>query len=94
MLVHGERDRFVSRRIREEGVWEPYETSLVLAMLRPGDVFVDVGANIGYFTILAASAVGAQGMVFAFEPDPAIGERHRAGYGERFGIEPEAFPAG
>jgi FkbM family methyltransferase len=70
LYVHGERDQFVSRRIREEGVWEPFETSLVLGLLRPGDVFVDVGANIGYFSVLAASVVGAQGAVFAFEPDP------------------------
>ncbi len=70
LYVHGERDQFVSRRIREEGIWEPYETELVLEILRPGDVFVDVGANIGYFSVLAASVVGEEGAVFAFEPDP------------------------
>lgn len=70
MHIHGEQDQFVSRRIREDGIWEPYETSLLLSMLRPGDVFVDVGANIGYFSILAASVVGEGGAVFAFEPDP------------------------
>jgi FkbM family methyltransferase len=70
LYVHGERDKYVSRRIREEGVWEPYETSLLLSLLQPGDVFVDVGANIGYFTVLAASVVGQGGAVFAFEPDP------------------------
>ncbi|CAA0101144.1 31-O-demethyl-FK506 methyltransferase FkbM [Halioglobus japonicus] len=64
-----EHDQFVSRRILEDGVWEPYETSLVLKFLRPGDVFVDVGANIGYFSVLGASVVGDQGAVFAFEPD-------------------------
>lgn len=70
LYVHGEQDRFVSRRIREEGIWEPYETALVLALLQPGDVFVDVGANIGYFSVLAASIVGDSGAVHAFEPDP------------------------
>ena len=70
LYVHGEQDKYVSRRIREEGIWEPYETSLVLSLLRAGDVFVDVGANIGYFTVLAASVVGEGGAVFAFEPDP------------------------
>lgn len=70
MHVHGEQDAFVSRRIREEGIWEPYETSLLLSILGPGDVFVDVGANIGYFSLLAASVVGEGGTVFAFEPDP------------------------
>ena len=71
LYIHGEQDRFVSQRLRTEGIWEPYETALVLQMLRPDDVFVDVGANIGYFSVLAASVVGAQGAVFAFEPDPA-----------------------
>jgi FkbM family methyltransferase len=65
--VHGDHDRFVSRRIAEEGIWEPYETSLVMDLLHPGAVFVDVGANIGYFTVLAATIAGK---VFAFEPDP------------------------
>jgi FkbM family methyltransferase len=70
LYVHGAQDRFVSQRLREEGIWEPFETSLVLSLLRAGDVFVDVGANIGYFSVLAASVVGAQGAVFAFEPEP------------------------
>ena len=70
LFIHGERDLHVSRRLREEAVWEPYETSLLLSLLHPGDVFVDVGANIGYFSIIAASVVGDGGAVFAFEPDP------------------------
>lgn len=68
--VHGEQDAHVSRQLREEGVWEAYETSLVLSLLRPGDVFIDAGANIGYFSVLGGSVVGAGGKVFAFEPDP------------------------
>jgi FkbM family methyltransferase len=74
LYVHGEQDQCISRRLRDEGIWEPFETSLLLRWLRPGDVFVDVGANIGYFSLLAASAIGPDGAVFAFEPDP---ENHR-----------------
>ncbi len=70
LYIHPEQDKHVSRRIREEGIWEPYETSLVLQLLQPGHVFVDVGANIGYFSLLAATRVGGSGAVFAFEPDP------------------------
>lgn len=70
MQVHGPQDKHVSRKIREENIWEPFETSLVQAALRRGGVFVDVGANIGYFTVVAASIVGHNGKVFAFEPDP------------------------
>jgi FkbM family methyltransferase len=52
---------------------EPYEPGLVRALgdyLSPRDVFVDVGANIGYFTVLAARLVGDGGRVVAFEPHP------------------------
>jgi len=70
MAVHGIGDTHISRRIREEGVWEPYESTLVRDCLAPGSCFVDVGANIGYFTVLGASRVGEGGRVFAFEPEP------------------------
>ena len=70
LYVHGEEDEFVSRALRDHGVWEPFETQLTLACLAPGDTFIDVGANIGYFTILAAHRVGPAGQVLAFEPDP------------------------
>ena len=38
--------------------------------VRPGDVFFDVGANVGFFTLLAARLVGPSGTVVAFEPQP------------------------
>lgn len=40
--------------------------------LRPDDIFVDVGANIGYLTITGAKAVGPNGKVFSFEPHPRV----------------------
>lgn len=52
---------------------EAYEaevTSFLLAVLRPGMVFVDVGANLGYYTLLGARGVGFEGRVHAFEPAP------------------------
>jgi len=64
--------------LRDEGVgspifvnqdYEPAETQFISQTLRPGDVFVDIGANIGYFTTLASRQVGASGQVIAFEPD-------------------------
>ena len=39
-------------------------------LIRPGDTFFDVGANVGFFTILAARLVGPSGSVIAFEPHP------------------------
>jgi FkbM family methyltransferase len=43
--------------------------------LKPGDVFVDVGANIGYLSAVAADLVGRRGQVHCFEPVPAYHER-------------------
>lgn len=51
-------------------VYEPYTTKVFLQHLRPGMVVVDVGANIGYYSVLAAATVGPTGKVYAFEPDP------------------------
>jgi FkbM family methyltransferase len=59
--------------------YEPGATNLVLDVLQPGDTFVDIGANSGYFTVLAALRVGPRGRVFAFEPNPTarrLLERH------------------
>lgn len=50
--------------------WEPNLTHFLQQRLGPGDVFVDVGANIGYFTALASPLVGDQGAVVAIEPSP------------------------
>jgi FkbM family methyltransferase len=50
--------------------YEIYETRLALGLARPGDVAVDVGAMIGYYTLIFANRVGSTGRVYAFEPDP------------------------
>lgn len=52
------------------GYYEPGDTAAVKHLLKPGSVFVDVGANIGWFTALATSIVGPTGRVLAFEPSP------------------------
>ncbi len=40
----------------------------MLSVLRPGDAVIDVGANLGWYTVTLAQAVGPNGHVFAFEP--------------------------
>lgn len=52
------------------GLYELDTLRLLRRLLRPGDHFVDCGANIGYFTLAAARRVGADGRIDAFEPDP------------------------
>ncbi len=44
-------------------------TNFVISVLKPGDVFVDVGANVGYYTLMAAAKVGEKGRVIACEPE-------------------------
>jgi FkbM family methyltransferase len=58
----------VQRHIFWLGYWEPRETLLFKRLLRPGDVVIDAGANVGWFTLLAAALVGVQGHVYAIEP--------------------------
>ena len=50
------------------GHWEPLLSRWLHATLRTGDVVVDVGANTGWYTLLAATAVGPSGRVVAIEP--------------------------
>jgi len=70
LRIHAQGDRFISAQLRTAGVWEPLETRAVLALLEPGDGCVDLGANLGYYTVLAALRAGAAGRVLACEPDP------------------------
>ncbi|WP_399897172.1 FkbM family methyltransferase [Streptomyces sp. BBFR51] len=57
------------------GAWEPHMTGWLRRRLRPGDGFVDVGANIGVFSVLAAQLVGAAGRVVAIEASPELHRR-------------------
>ncbi|KLI63900.1 FkbM family methyltransferase [Aurantiacibacter marinus] len=59
--------QFIDRTIYCTGEWEPHETQVIQRILRPGATFADVGANIGYFTLLASHIVGPAGHVHAFE---------------------------
>lgn len=53
--------------------WENNEVAFVLDNLSPGDAMIDVGANVGVYTLQAARKVGPAGKVYAFEPQTDIG---------------------
>lgn len=60
------------------GTYEPELVAAVAELVQPGNVVYDLGANIGYISLLLAQAVGEGGRVFAFEALPANLERLRA----------------
>lgn len=68
----------IAREAFFTGRYEPQETLIFNRLVDPGAVVVDVGANWGYFTLLAAERAGRNGRVFALEPNPALFERLRA----------------
>jgi FkbM family methyltransferase len=68
LFVHAE-DRVMTPLIAQDGSWELAESAFLSQVLRPGDTFVDVGANVGYFSVLGASLVGPSGSVVAVEPE-------------------------
>jgi FkbM family methyltransferase len=55
------------QRLMWAAAYEPPVTRCLTALLRPGDTFIDVGAHIGYFSLIASSRVGPTGQVYAFE---------------------------
>lgn len=72
------RDRALAPHLILNGCWEPWVTIAIARMLKKGMVCVDVGANLGYFTMLMADGVGPQGAVVAFEPNPRLAELCKA----------------
>lgn len=69
--VHAGVDQYISARIQKRGSWEPFETNIMVSMLGPGDVVVDIGANIGWHTVVCGLTIGPSGRVICFEPDAA-----------------------
>lgn len=56
------------------GIHETVVTEWLVKNLRPGEIFLDLGANVGYYAILAAKFIGAEGLVIAVEADPEVAE--------------------
>lgn len=62
----------ISETIYLTGQWEPTITAYVRSALLPGEAFIDIGANIGYYALLASKLVGKNGRVYAIEASPSI----------------------
>lgn len=66
---------WVDQHIYATGEYEPEVVTAAQAILAPGDVAVDIGANIGFFTLLFSMQVGPSGRVIALEAQPSVFER-------------------
>jgi FkbM family methyltransferase len=77
-VLSGSTADFLFRNVYYFGVWDPQLTDWIRRSLKPGDTFIDVGANIGYFSLLATRLVGPSGRVIAIEASPQICEMLRA----------------
>lgn len=65
------------QRLMLAGCYDSRELWVLKYLLRAGDVFLDVGANVGYYTLAAASKVQSSGQVYAFEPHPVMAAQLR-----------------
>jgi FkbM family methyltransferase len=64
------RDRLIAKRLALYGEFEKHEIALLCSLVQPGDSALDVGANIGLYSLYLSRAVGPKGRVVAVEPDP------------------------
>ena len=60
----------VSKALTTRGNWEEETEEIMKKEIKEGDIVVDIGASIGYFTLLMSKLVGASGTVYSFEPTP------------------------
>ena len=64
-----DKDIWISNALRGGFVIDAHILAVLSALIVPGATFVDVGANIGWFTVIGSRLVGSRGRVIAFEPD-------------------------
>ena len=70
-LMCDPRDLSLTPHLALDGFWEYWLTRFAVAAIRPGDVTIDAGANIGYYSVLFGHLAGESGRLIAFEPVPA-----------------------
>jgi FkbM family methyltransferase len=70
------------QRLMWGGVYEPHVKKCLTVLLQPGETFVDVGAHIGFLSVIAASAVGETGKVYSFEANPIVFQKLQANASE------------
>lgn len=71
-FLYNTRDRFIGRSLDLYGEYAELELQLLLRLVKPGDIVVDAGANIGAFSVPLARRVGPDGWVLAAEPQRLV----------------------
>lgn len=66
------RDESIAPSLMMDGIWESWITTAVATFVTPGMNVVNVGANVGYYTMVLADLVGPDGRVIAFEPQSEL----------------------
>lgn len=74
LMVYNRHDTYIGRSLELYGEFSEGESELFRQVVRPGQIVVDAGANIGVHTLLLSRQVGDPGLVYAFEPQRAIHE--------------------
>ena len=67
--LYCDRKDVIGSSIISDGQWEPLISDTIAALLKKGDVAIDIGANMGYDALLMSHLVGKDGLVLAFEPE-------------------------
>ena len=62
-------DRYIAEPILQHHIWEPFETEIFQKFCNVGDFVMDIGANIGWYSLIASKMVGKEGRVWGFEPE-------------------------
>jgi len=85
-----------SLAVSRYGFYEEGLTKMLLEYLKPGMTFLDIGAHVGYFTLLGGWLVGESGQVHSFEPTPSTFEilKSNAGRSHNLYLNPVAVSSG
>jgi FkbM family methyltransferase len=71
-------DRQIAPHLILDGFWESWITRFLAGIIKPGFTCLDIGANLGYYSLLMAELVGREGKTIAVEPNPQVAELLRA----------------
>lgn len=61
----------IGNLLTRDRIWEPHNIALMQEYVQKGNTVLDIGANIGFFSVVLSHIVGEEGRVYSFEPVPA-----------------------